>query len=107
VKIIATGAPQRSAALPDVPTIAEQGLPGFRAVTWYAIVAPPETPAEIADKISRDVVAVMKDPAVAEAIRTKLQMDPIGSTASEAAKTFADDAKLWATVIEQAHITLD
>jgi hypothetical protein len=45
--------------------------------------------------------------AVAEAIRTKLQMDPIGSTASEAAKTFADDAKLWATVIEQAHITLD
>jgi len=53
------------------------------------------------------VVAVMKDPAVAEAIRTKLQMDPIGSTASEAAKTFADDAKLWAGVIEQAHITLE
>jgi tripartite-type tricarboxylate transporter receptor subunit TctC len=107
VKIIATGAAQRSAALPDVPTIAESGLPGFRAVTWYAIVAPPDTPAEIADKISRDVVAVMKDPAVAEAVRTKLQMEPIGSTAGEAAKTFADDAKLWATVIEQAHITLD
>lgn len=106
-KIIATGAPQRSAALPDVPTIAESGLPGFRAVTWYAIVAPPETPPEIADKISRDVVAVMKDPVVADAIRTKLQMDPIGSTASEAAQTFADDAKLWATVIKQAHVTLD
>jgi len=106
-KIIATGATQRSPALPDVPTVAEQGLAGFRAVTWYAIVAPPETPSEIADKISRDVVAVVKDPTVAEAIRTKLQMDPIGATASEAAKTFADDAKLWAGVIEQAHITLE
>jgi hypothetical protein len=45
--------------------------------------------------------------AVAAAIRSKLQMDPIASTASEAAKTFADDAKLWAAVIEQAHISLD
>jgi tripartite-type tricarboxylate transporter receptor subunit TctC len=107
LKIIATGAPQRSPELPDVPTIAESGLAGFRAVTWYAIVAPPGTPAEIADRISRDVVAVTKDPAVAAAIRSKLQMEPIASTASEAAKTFADDAKLWAGVIEQAHISLD
>ena len=107
VKIIATGATQRSPALPDVPTIAESGLPGFRAVTWFAIVAPSDTPAEIADKISRDVVAVTKDPAVAATIRSKLQMEPIASTASEAAKTFADDAKLWAKVIEQAHISLD
>jgi tripartite-type tricarboxylate transporter receptor subunit TctC len=107
VQIIATGATQRSPALPDIPTIAEQGLPGFRAVTWYAIVAPPDTPAEIADKISRDVVAVTKDETVAAAIRSKLQMDPIASTASEAAKTFADDAKLWAVVIEQAHISLE
>ena len=53
------------AELPDVPTIAETGLPGFRAVTWYAIVAPPETPAEIADKISRDVTDIVNDPAVA------------------------------------------
>jgi tripartite-type tricarboxylate transporter receptor subunit TctC len=76
-----------SAALPDIPTIDETGLPGFRAVTWYAIVAPPDTPAEIADKISRDVVAVTRDATVAETIRSKLQMDPIASTASEAAKT--------------------
>jgi tripartite-type tricarboxylate transporter receptor subunit TctC len=107
VKIIATGAPQRSAELPDIPTIAESGLPGFRAVTWYAIVAPPGTPADVAEKISRDVVAVTRDPTVVATIRDKLQMDTIASTASEAAKTFADDAKLWATVIEQAHISLD
>ena len=63
VKIIATGSAERWPSLPDVPTIAESGLPGFRAVTWYAIVAPPDTPAAVADKISRDVAEVVNDPA--------------------------------------------
>jgi tripartite-type tricarboxylate transporter receptor subunit TctC len=106
VKIIATGAPQRSPELPDIPTIAEAGLPGFRAVTWYAIVAPPGTPAAIAHKISADVVAATKDADVAAAIR-KLQMDPIGSNDTEAAKLFAEDARLWKDVIARAHVSLD
>ena len=106
-EIIATGSPTRSPDLPDVPTIAEFGLPGFRAVTWYAIVAPPETPAALADQISKDVAAAVKDPEVSAGIRSKLRMDPIGSTNSEAAKLFVDDAKLWETVIQNAHISLD
>src|SRR5262249_30630748 len=104
VKIIATGADQRAADLPNIPTIAESGLPGFRAVTWYGIVAPPGTPADLAEKISRDVVAVTKDPEVAAAIRTKLQMDPMGLNSAEAAKLAAEDTALWAKVIAEAHI---
>lgn len=105
--IIASGSAERWPGLPNVPTIAESGLPGFRAVTWYAIVAPPGTPAEVADKISRDVAAIMKNPETANHIRTTLQMDPIGSTNAEAAKVFVDDTKLWSQVIEQAKISLD
>jgi tripartite-type tricarboxylate transporter receptor subunit TctC len=105
--IIATGSAERWPSLPNVPTIAESGFPGFRAVTWYAIVAPEGTPAGIADKISRDVAADVKDPETAKNIRTKLQMDPIGSTNTEAARLFADDTNLWAKVIKEAKISLD
>ena len=107
VSIIATGSAERWPSLPEVPTIAEAGLPGFRAVTWYAIVAPPDTPAAVADKISKDVAEVVNSPAIAESIRSKLKMDPIGSSSSEAAKLFADDAKLWAKVIQEAKVSLD
>jgi tripartite-type tricarboxylate transporter receptor subunit TctC len=106
LNIIATGSAERWPSLPEVPTIAET-LPGFRAVTWYAIVAPPDTPAEIADQISKDVAAVVKDPQTVDSIKSKLQMDPIGSTNIEAAKLFADDTKLWSKVIEQAKISID
>ena len=107
VNIIATCSAERWPSLPNVPTIAESGLQGFRAVTWYAIVAPAGTPAAVANKISQDVAAVVKDPATAASIKDKLRMDPIGSSNTEAAKLFADDATLWGKVIEQAKISLD
>jgi tripartite-type tricarboxylate transporter receptor subunit TctC len=107
IDIIATGSAERWPSLPNVPTIAESGLPGFRAVTWYGIVAPPGTPAAIAEQISKDIVAVVKSPETAESIRTKLRMDPIGMTNTEASKLFADDTKLWSTVIKEAKISLD
>ena len=106
-EIIAIGSSERWKGLPDVPTIAESGLPGFRAITWYGIVAPPGTPADVATKISTDIAAVVHDPAVAEEIRTKLRMDPMGMSNTEAAALFIDDAKLWSKVIKQANISLD
>jgi tripartite-type tricarboxylate transporter receptor subunit TctC len=71
------------------------------------MVAPPATPPAIADKISKDVAEVVHDPATADAIRSKLQMDPIGSTSAEAAKLFAAEATLWAKVIHDADVSLD
>jgi tripartite-type tricarboxylate transporter receptor subunit TctC len=107
LSIIATGSSERWPNLPNVPTMAESGLPGFRAVTWYAIVAPEDTPAAVAEKISRDVAAVVKDPEVAKSMKDKLRMDPIGSSNREAAQLFDSDAKLWAKVIQEAKISLD
>jgi tripartite-type tricarboxylate transporter receptor subunit TctC len=59
-KIIAVGGTERVKELPDVPTLAEAGVPGYRAVTFFGIVAPPQTPDALADKINRDVVEVLK-----------------------------------------------
>ena len=61
-KIIAVGGTERVKELPDVPTLAEAGVPGYRAVTFFGIVAPPQTPDALADKINRDVVECLKHP---------------------------------------------
>ena len=68
VKIIGTGTPERVREFPEVPTIAET-LPGYRAVTWYAMVAPPQMPAALADRINRDVVEILGRKDVAERVR--------------------------------------
>lgn len=107
LQIVAVGSLQRSPQLPSIPTIAETGLPGFRAVTWYAMVAPPETPAAIADKINQDVAQIVRTPAVMEKIRSTLQMDTIGNSRGEAGKLFVDDAALWAKVIKDANVTIE
>src|SRR5204863_4569330 len=69
VRIMAVAGTERSAALPDVPTIAESGLPGFRSITWFAMVAPPNTSAALTDRINRDVVEVLQRPLVQSKLR--------------------------------------
>jgi tripartite-type tricarboxylate transporter receptor subunit TctC len=81
----------------------EAGVVGYRAVTFFGIVAPPGTPDAVADKINRDVVDCMREPAFAE--KTKgLGMDLAGGSREETAKFFADERELWGKVIKQAGI---
>jgi tripartite-type tricarboxylate transporter receptor subunit TctC len=103
LKIVAVGTTERLRELPDVPTVAESGVPGFRAVTWYAMVAPPQTPAVLADKINRDVVEILGRPDFVEKARG-IQMEPVTRSRAEAAKFFAEETELWGKVIKQAGI---
>src|SRR5262249_5601014 len=105
VKIVAVGTTERVRELPEVPTVAEAGLPGYRAVTWYAMVAPPQTPAALADKINRDVVEILARPDVAEKT-PGIQMEPVTKSRGEAAQFFVEEAQLWGKVIRQADIPL-
>src|SRR5262245_14112481 len=105
VKIVAVGTSERVRELPEIPTVAESGLPGYRAVTWYAMVAPPQTPTALADKINRDVVDVLARSDVAEKVRA-IQMDPVTKSRAEAAQFFLEEAELWGKVIKEANIPL-
>jgi len=105
VKIVAVGTTERVRELPDIPTIAESGLPGYRAVTWYAMVAPPQTPAALADKINRDVVDILARPDAAEKVRG-IQMEPMTKSRAQAAQFFVEETQLWGKVIKQANIPL-
>jgi tripartite-type tricarboxylate transporter receptor subunit TctC len=106
VKILAVGSPERSRAIPQVPTMEEQGLPGFRSVTWFAIVAPPGTPESLADKINHDIVDSLKRADVGDKL-DKLSLEPLFGSPAEAAKYFAEEARRWGKVIAAAHIQLE
>jgi tripartite-type tricarboxylate transporter receptor subunit TctC len=106
VKILAVGSAERSAVVPEVPTLEESGLPGFRSVTWFAIVAPPATPADLADRINRDVVASLERPEVARSL-AGLTLEPMIGSPADAARYFAEETRLWGKVINAAHIKMD
>jgi tripartite-type tricarboxylate transporter receptor subunit TctC len=105
LKLVAVAAPKRVAALPDVPAIAET-LPGFSSVTWYALVAPPKTPAAIVDKINAGVNEALRDPDVQKRL-ADLSAEPVGGTPQATAAYFHDEVERWKNVITSAHVTLD
>src|SRR5215470_7086029 len=106
VKILAVGGAERSPVVAEVPTLAESGLPGFRSVTWFALVAPPATPAALADKINRDVVDGLRRPDVAESL-ARLTLEPMIGSPEDAAKFFVEETRLWGKVIAEAHIKIE
>jgi tripartite-type tricarboxylate transporter receptor subunit TctC len=84
---------KRSPAAPEIPTIAEAGLPGFEAVSWFAVFAPSGTPKPIVDKLQTEISRILKMPDVAKRLND-IGLDPVGSTAEELAaadREVADD----------------
>jgi tripartite-type tricarboxylate transporter receptor subunit TctC len=106
VKILGVGGAERSPVVPEVPTLAESGLPGFRSVTWFALVAPPATPATLADKINHDVVVALKRGDVTESF-ARLTLEPMPGSPADATRFFAEETALWGKVIAQAHIRVE
>jgi tripartite-type tricarboxylate transporter receptor subunit TctC len=106
VKILAVGSAERSPVVPEVPTLAESGLPGFRSVTWFAVVAPPATPAALVDKINGDVVAILKRTDVAASL-SALTLEPLIGSPADAARFFGEETRLWGKVITSAHVKAD
>jgi tripartite-type tricarboxylate transporter receptor subunit TctC len=105
IRIMAVAGDERAATLPDIPTIAESGLPGFRSITWFAMVGPPAMPAALAARINRDVVDILQRPAVSAKLRD-LRLDPMIGTPADAAKFFAEETELWGKVIREAKMTV-
>jgi len=105
LKLIAVASPQRMTSLPDVPAIAET-LPGFESVTWYAVVAPPRTPAAIIEKVNAGINQALQDSEVQKRL-ADLSAEPVGGTPLEAGSYLKKEAERWKNVIIAAHVTLD
>jgi tripartite-type tricarboxylate transporter receptor subunit TctC len=106
LKILGVASAERSAAVPELPTIAEQGLPGFRSITWFAIAGPPGLPAALAEKINRDTDAVLHTPAIVQKLRA-IELDPMGGSLADAKKFIGEETELWGRVIRESHISME
>jgi tripartite-type tricarboxylate transporter receptor subunit TctC len=91
----------RSAAAPDIPTIAEQGLPGFEAVSWFAMFAPPATPKAVVEKIQTEIQRILKQPEIAKKL-TDIGLEPVGSTSEELAVYQRAEIAKWAKVVKDS-----
>ena len=91
---------QRSTAWPDVPTIAEQGIPGFEAISWYGLAAPVKTPVAIVNKLSEASAQAAKSPDISGAIQT-LGGEAVGSTPAEFRQIIAKEIPRWRKLIDE------
>ncbi len=106
LRALAAAGPQRSPLWPDVPTVAESGLPGYQAVSWTGLVAPAKTPAEVVNKMSREVARIMQLPDVRER-QINQGLEPVGSTPEFFADFIKTEIAKWAKVAKEANIKLD
>ena len=100
-----TGA-ARSPALPDLPTVAESGAPGYEASLWYGFVGPARMPAEIVQRLNSEIVAVLKLPEVRDRLANE-GVEARSTTPEEFAKLLMSDLKRWANVIARAGVRVE
>lgn len=97
-----TGA-QRSQALPDVPTVAELGFPGYQATNWYSFVAPARTPDAIVKKLNEAIVAALRDPKTIERLETQA-MEPDPSTPEQMRAFVEKEYETWGDVVRKLNL---
>ena len=106
VRPLANAGAKRPLALPTVPTVAEQGLPGFESSSWYGLVAPAKTPEPVLAKLRKDVAKVLEVPDVIARIR-ELGSDPGAVFGNDFAAFMAAETKKWAEVIRASGAKAD
>ena len=106
LKVLATGSAKRLAMLPDVPTIAEAGVPGYESSSWYGFVAPAKLPKDILDKLHAEIVRALKQPDVVEKL-TNAGVIVVAGTPQEFAAHIRTEMDKSAKVIKAANIKPD
>ena len=97
---------KRSSTLPNVPTLAEAGVPGYEVSPWFAVFMPAATPKAIVSKLNKALLDAMKDPEVAKRFET-IGAEPVGSTPDELAQHLARESERWTQLITERGIKLD
>ena len=97
---------KRSALFPELPTLAETGVPGFHAVGWFGIFSTGKTPQPVVDKLHTALVAIMKDPDMRERLIAQ-GAEPLGGSPADLRKYLAEEISKWGKVIRDANIKTD
>jgi tripartite-type tricarboxylate transporter receptor subunit TctC len=103
---LATTGLTRPAYLPNIPTVAESGLPGFEALNWYAFVASAKTPGPILDRYNQEIVKVLNDPGIREAL-TKHGLSAHPTTRAELTEFMQKESAKWQAIVKERKITVN
>jgi tripartite-type tricarboxylate transporter receptor subunit TctC len=105
IRALAVSTTKRSAAVPDLPTIAEAGVPGYDSGSWFGLLAPAKTPKAVVDQLSAESARILKLPEVSKRI-SELGAEPVGSTPEQFAELIKTEIAKWAKVIKDANVEL-
>jgi tripartite-type tricarboxylate transporter receptor subunit TctC len=103
VKPLAVSGSRRSISAPTVPTFAEAGIPGMDFSNWFGVFAPTATPADIVQRLNRELNAALRSPEVVERLQ-RAGAEPVGGTPEQFAKIYRDEFENWKAVIQRAGI---
>jgi tripartite-type tricarboxylate transporter receptor subunit TctC len=106
INAIAVAGSRRASALPDVPTVAESGVPGFEASAWFGLVAPAKTPAPILAKLESDVETILKMPDVQKRFG-ELGAEPVAVSGADFGKFLANETTKWTKIIRESGAKVD
>jgi len=104
VKALGVSAPKRSAALPDVPTFSELGVPGFDLNSWFGILAPAGTPKAIVDQLQANIKTVMETPSYRDRY-VNAGLEPVGNTSEQFGGQIKADMARWEAIVKKARIS--
>jgi tripartite-type tricarboxylate transporter receptor subunit TctC len=106
LRAIGVATDQRASVLPDVPTIAESGLPGYRAESLLGILVPARTPRGVVDRLNRELVALLSDPATRERLVAR-GFEPQSCTPGQYTERIAHDLGVWAAIVKKSGATIE
>ena len=101
IRVLAVSSEKRAPQLAQVPTVAEQGYPGFRTLTWNGYVAPANTPRDIVERLAREIAAGCKDAGFVARL-DKIGVDPLCSTPAEFSRAIREDLQIWKEAVQAA-----
>ena len=107
LRAVATTGDKRSHTMPDVPTLQEQGFPGFSAVAWWGILAPAGTPKPIVDKLNAELTKALNEPALRKQLTEQLGMDLVVSSPEGLQKWIVGEIERWTKVVKENNVKAD
>jgi tripartite-type tricarboxylate transporter receptor subunit TctC len=103
LKALGISSAKRSSLVPDIPTVAESGLPGFESWNWFGILAPAGTRRMVIDRLNESLNRVLADPAIKERFVT-LGFEPVGGSSTQFAEVIRSEGEKWSKVIRDANV---
>ncbi len=107
VRVVAQTGARRSPLVPDLPTVAESGYPGFDAPVWMAVAVPARTPPEAVKRLHAELARIIRSPEMKEKLWDRQWIDPAGSTPEDAARVVREETRKWARIGRAIGLTLD